>query len=240
MPRRRELYILSTVMLAAIAARSVAAQEPARTIRVSGEGTATTPPDMATVFTGVVTQASEASQALTANNAALKKLMDVLQEHRIAAKDIQTASFDVHPEYRHDPRGQQQPEIVGYRVTNQVRVAVRNLPDLGRVLDALVRAGSNQISGISFGVDDSTGVLNQARNRAIADARSRAELYAHAAGVRVGKVITITEQPLQPPQPMMMMGRAMAAEAMSAVPVATGEQEMRTTVSMVFALEDSQ
>jgi len=145
----------------------------------------------------------------------------------------------VSPEFKRDERGRRQPEIVGYRVTNQVRVEVRNLADLGKVLDALVQAGSNQVSGVSFGIDDPTGVLNQARNRAIADARSRAELYVQAAGVRLGKVLTISEQPIELPQPR-HFGLSLAKEAVSSVPVATGEQEFRALIHMVFALEDKE
>jgi uncharacterized protein YggE len=214
------------------------ADELTRTISVTGQGTATAPPDIANIRTGVVTQAVEAGAALASNNAAVKKLMEVLESHRIASKDIQTSSFDVRPEYDRGQRGQRQPKIVGYRVTNQVQVRVRNLPDLGKVLDSLVSAGSNQISGISFGIDDSTGVLNQARNRAVADARSRAELYAHAAGVKVGKVISISEQAIQVPQPRMLGRAMMAAEMSSKVPVATGEQELRATVHAVFEMTE--
>ncbi len=224
--------------LALFATPVVAAEQSSRTISVSGQGTASAPPDMATIQTGVVTQAEKASDALDANNAAMERLMAALKAAKIAAKDIQTSSFDVRPEYQRGPRGQQRPEIVGYRVTNQVRVRVRNLPGLGEVLDALVEAGSNQVSGISFGIDEPTGVLNQARNRAIADARSRADLYAHAAGVRVGKVLSISEQQTAVPRPQ--FAARFAAERASAVPVATGEQQLRATVHMVFALEDEE
>ena len=223
--------------LAFLAAPTLADEPSKRTISVMGEGKAAAPPDMATIHTGVVTQAEKARDALDANNTAMEGIMAALKSHRIAAKDIQTSSFDVRPEYKRGRRGQVQPEIVGYRVTNQVRVHVRNLPDLGEVLDALVGAGSNQVSGISFGIDDPTGVLNQARNRAISDARSRAELYTQAAGVRVDKVLSISEQPVAVPRPQ-YFGRAVAAEAAGAVPVATGEQEIRATVHMVFALEN--
>ena len=230
---------LATIIFITAVGQPACADELQRTISVSGQGTASAPPDVATIQTGVVTQAAVAGEALAANSRAVKKIMEVLETHRIAAKDIQTSNFDVRPEYergRGSGGGQRRPNIVGYRVTNQVRVRLRHLPDLGKVLDALVAAGSNQISGISFGIDDPSGVLNQARNRAVRDARSRAELYAHAAGVRLGKVISISEQAAPVPQPR-MRGMMMAAEAASAVPVATGEQEMRTTVYMVFALE---
>jgi len=213
--------------------------ENERTINVTGEGTATSPPDMATINTGVQTQAGTAEEALDANNQAMEGLLDVLEDHGIAEKDVQTTSFNVHPIHEQDQRGRTQPAIVAYRVVNQVKVEVRNLPRLGEALDALVRAGSNRISGVSFGVDDSTGVLDQARNRAIGDARRRANLYAQAAGVKVGKLLRISEQPVQIPTPRRLdYARAAGAEA-SRVPVATGEQEFRATIHVVFALEDA-
>ncbi len=233
----KRIYFTALILgLVTLVAQPGLAEDWKRTISVSGEGKATAPPDMATIHTGVVVQAADATEAVAANNGAIAKIMDVLKDNRIASKDVQTSNFDVQPEYKRTPRGEQPPEIVGYRVSNQLRVQVRNLPDLGKILDALVRAGSNQISGISFGIDDSTGVLNQARNRAVADARSRANLYAHAAGVKVGPVISISEQAANVPLPR-FAGRMMAAEAAGSVPVATGEQEVAATVHMVFALE---
>lgn len=210
-----------------------------RTIIVTGEGEVAAPPDMAAVQTGVVTQADTASQALEENNAAMEKIMEVLNKHEIAKKDVQTSSFNVSPVYERDPQGRRQPEVVGYRVQNQVRVRVRNLARLGEVLDALVQVGSNQISGISFDVDDPTGILNQARSWAIANAKSRAQVYAQAAGVSVGRVLRISEQPLDIPRPM-QMGRRFAAAEAAQVPVATGEQEFRVTVHVVYALEDAE
>jgi uncharacterized protein YggE len=210
----------------------------ARTISVAGEGRVAAAPDLATIQTGVVTHARQAREAVSANNEATERLLATLEEHGIAAKDVQTSSFDVRPEYERDARGVSQPEIVGYRVTNQVRVRVRDLARLGRVLDAVVQAGSNQISGIVFDIDDPTDLLDAARKRAVADARRRAELYAAAAGVRVGRVLTISEESLYrpPPQPL---ARAAAMEMQAAVPVATGEQEPRARVHVLFGLEDA-
>ena len=205
------------------------------TISVTGRGTASSPPDMATIITGVTTHAETAQAALEANNRAMQNLLDVLKENQIADKDVQTSNFDMSPEYQRDPRGQNNPKIIGYRATNQVRVQVRNLPQLGKVLDSLVFAGSNQVSGIGFGIDDPTGVLNQARQRTVADARSRAALYAQAAGVRLGHVISISEEPAMGPQPR-FQARAMLAEA-NAVPVATGEQELSATIQMVYTIQ---
>lgn len=204
-------------------------------ISVTGEGRATAPPDMATIHTGVVTQAPSASEALDQNNEAMERIMSVLEQQQIAPKDIQTSTFNVSPVYKQDRQGRQQPEIVAYQVTNQVRVNVRDLSKLGQALDALVEAGSNRLSGISFEIEDLREVLNQARQRAVADARHRAETYAEAAGVKVGKVLTISEQPVGIPRPV-YQARALAAEA-AAVPVAAGEQELQVTVQVEFALE---
>lgn len=226
------LFVLATGLSMNV---SVEAKEQPRTISVSGQGRVSAPPDMATIQTGVVTEAETAADALAANNAAMEKLMDVLSEHHVARKDIQTSQFSVSPVYRHDPKRQRPPEVVGYRVQNQVRVHVRNLPELGRVLDALVKAGSNQVSGVSFGVDDPTGILNQARSRAVADARSRAGVYAQAAGVEVGRVRTISEQTPGTPRPMEFR---MAAAEGAGVPVATGELEFTASVHVVFELKD--
>jgi uncharacterized protein YggE len=190
---------------------------------------------MATVRTGVVTQAETAKEALNQNNAAMQSLLSLLKEHEIADKDIQTSSFHLHPVYEQDPQVRTEPKVVAYRVTNEVQVKVRNLSSLGDVLDALVQSGSNQISGVSFDVDDPTGILNEARSRAIRNAKSRAEVYAQAAGVEVGRVLQISEQPMEPPRPL-HLGVQFRAEA-AGVPVATGEQEFRDSVNVVFELE---
>lgn len=210
------------------------ADEPARTISVSGRGTAATVPDMAMIQTGVVTQAKLAADAMEQNNQVTQRLMTELKNMQVADTDMQTAQFNVQPEYERGDRGQRKPEIVGYRVTNQLRVRVRDLDQLGALLDALIRAGSNQVSGISFDVDDQTSVLNAARKKAIADARDKAKLYAAAAGVAVGRVLSISEQQISVPQPRFY---ARGEAAMASVPVAKGEQEFVATVNVTFELE---
>jgi uncharacterized protein YggE len=207
-----------------------------RTISVSGSGTASAPPDMATVQTGVTTKSSTAKEALAANNREMEKVMQVLREKSIEDRDIQTSGFSVYPDYRRDNRGRST-EISGYVVSNQLRVRVRNLSRLGEILDALVQAGSNQLSGVTFGIDKPRAVMNQARKNAVDDARGRAELYAQATGTRVGRILSISEQTVQMPRPQ-FQARAMAMEAASSVPVATGEQEISATINVVYALED--
>ena len=172
---------------------------------------------------------------MKANNEIMAKLMAALKAQKIPAKDIQTSDFSVSPQYARDDRGRTQQEIVGYRVSNQVRVVIRNLPELGKVLDTLVSTGSNRVSGISFGITDSDGILNEARNNAIADARSKANLYAQALGIKVGKVVSVSESSVIAPRPQFF---ARAAMADSAVPIASGEQELTATIDVVFAIAD--
>jgi uncharacterized protein YggE len=233
--RKVGFFLVATLLMVAHA--HAAENEFGRIISVIGQGKAAAPPDMAVIQTGVLTYRPTAAEALSANNEAMEKILGVLKTFKIASKDVQTSGFHVSPEFKQDERGRRQPEIVGYRVTNQVSVKVRHLGDLGKVLDALVRAGSNQLSGVSFGLEDPTGVLNQARNHAVVDARNRAELYAQAADVRLGKVLTISEQPIEMPRPQPLV-RAMAMESVSSVPMATGEQEVQARINMVFGLED--
>jgi uncharacterized protein YggE len=224
---------LMVCLLIPLLTSTLVAAEPERSITVTGEGKTTSPPDMAEINIGVMTQAATAAQALQSNNESVRSIMDVLKGQQIADKDMQTLQFNIHPVYA-QTRGEQEPRVTGYQVINQLHVRVRNLPSLGQVLDSVVQAGSNQINGISFGIDNQEGVLNQARNRAIHDARARAELYAQVAGVNLGKVLSIQESGavMPPPQPMMRMA---AAES---VPIATGEQELSASVSMTFELLD--
>lgn len=234
------LRLLSLVLMTSLSLVQVGlSAEPGsleRTISVSGSGTASAPPDMATVQTGVTTKSSSAKEALAANNREMEQVMQVLRGKNIDDRDIQTSGFNVYPDYRRDNRGRST-EIAGYVVSNQLRVRIRNLSRLGEILDALVQAGSNQLSGITFGIDKPTTVMNQARKNAVDDARGRAELYAQATGTKVGRILSISEQTVHVPRPQ-FQARAMAMEAASSVPVATGEQEISATINVVYALED--
>lgn len=204
-------------------------------ITVVGSGEVSAAPDTAEVQVGVVSQAPSAADALRANSAAMDRLFKTLAERGIAKKDIQTSNFNVSPQYRQrPPRGEEPPTIVGYQVTNQVSVKVRRLADLGRVLDESVSQGANQLYGISFSIAEPAPLLDKARLSALADARRKADLYAKAAGVKLGRVVYIQETTPQVPRPMMLGRAAMAAEA---VPIAPGELELRATITVTYAIE---
>jgi len=206
------------------------------TVTVAGTGTVSAAPDMAEITTGVVTQAPTAAQALAANSQAMERLLQALGTLDIAARDIQTTNISVSP-LRRQGRDGQPPEITGYEVTNQVRVKVRDLSRLGRVLDLSVAPGAgpgaNLVHGIHFGRQEPAPLLDEARKRAMADARRKAELYAGAASLRVGRVVAVQEAGAASPRPEMAPRVMMSA----AVPVAPGEQEIQASVTVTFTLE---
>ncbi|HJV59176.1 MAG TPA: SIMPL domain-containing protein [Methylomirabilota bacterium] len=203
------------------------------TVTVSGVGTVSAAPDIAEITSGVVTQAPTAAQALAANSQAMEQVLRSLAALGVAARDIQTTNISVSPQ-RRVVRGEgRPPEIVGYEVTNQVRVKVRDLGQLGRVLDQQVAQGANSVYGIRFGLADPAPMLDEARKRAMADARRRGELYAAAASLKIGRVVAVQEAGAAAPRPE-IAARVMTA---GAVPVAPGEQEIQASVSVTFSLE---
>ncbi len=207
---------------------------PSRWIMVAGHGSVDAPPDSAEISTGVVTEAATARAAVDASNATMRKVIDGLKAAGVDAKDIQTQQFQISPRYRtYKERGQQ---IDGYTVSNQVRVKVRALPRLGEILDSVVTLGANQGSSINFIVSDAEKRKDEARKKAIENARHRAQILAQAAGANLGSVLTITEEVVggpRPPRPMVTRS-SMSADS---VPIETGTETLSVRVEVAFTLE---
>jgi uncharacterized protein len=230
---------LAVALLVALAASACVAVAPndgaprrAPTVTVAGSGTVSATPDQAEITTGVVTQAATAAQAMAANSQAMERLLQSLGNLGIGPRDIQTTNISVSPQ-RRAPKEGQPPEITGYEVSNQVRVKVRDLARLGQVLDRQVSQGANLVYGIHFGLQEPAPLLDEARKRAMADARRRADLYAAAAGLKVGRVLSVQEAGVAPPGPGPAPRMAMSAAA----PVAPGEQEIQASVTVTFTLD---
>ena len=177
---------------------------------MSASGDVDVIPDLAAHHVRRHRRGASARKAALANSAAMQKVIAALKASGIDAKDIQTASFRVEPRYTR-PREGEAPQIDGYRVTNEVQVLVRDLDKLGDILDRLVTLGANQTHGLSFEASKAETLLDEARKQAVANALRRAELYAAAAGVEVGEVLTIVEGGGEAPRPVMHMARAMKA-----------------------------
>ena len=218
---------------------SAQSQDKIATMSLTGTGEVTATPDMAVVTSGVVSQAKTAREALTANTDAMTGLIAEIKSAGIEARDIQTNGFSISPRYaeRRDSNGNwlEDRKIVGYQVNNGVVVRVRDLSRLGALLDAMVTKGANNIGGINFIVSDADKRRDEARTAAVADVKRKAELYAKAAGVRLGRILSIDEGNVSRPQPVMMM-RAMKEDA-AAVPVEAGEETLSVNVTITWQLE---
>ena len=194
-------------------------------------------PDLAIISAGVVTRASTATAALAQNADRMQRVVAALRRAGVAERDIQTSSINLNPDYRYVEN--QPPVLTGYQAHNQVSVRFRDIAQSGRILDALVAEGANQISGPSLTIDKPEAALDEARRDAISKARARAQLYANATGKRVGRILVISEAgggfPVPPPMPMMMRrGEAAQAADTSIIP---GEQTLSVTLTVSFELE---
>jgi uncharacterized protein len=228
---RRAALLAAAVLLAANAARAepAASSAPEARVVVTGDGSVSVAPDYAQIRSGVTTRAKTVKEAVDANSKLMAAVTAALRDSGIAEKDIQTSRFTIQPIYdRTDPRAEQR--LTGYSVANQVSVIIRQIGKVGDVLDRLVAAGATDVGNIAFLVSDPSKALDQAREAAIADARRKAEVYAKAAGVRLGPVQWITEDTGGAPGPVPMMRAAAAAP----VPIATGEDTLRARVTVGF------
>ena len=225
-------------------------------LTISAEGRSLREPDLAVFSSGVTTQGKTAGEALAQNSRAMTRVIAALKAAGIAERDIQTSNLSINPIYSDPnreammaarvngtpyvplPPEQQLQKIVGYTVSNQVSVRQRRLGDYGKVIDTLVSAGANQVNGPSFQMDDADPALDEARIAAMKKARERAELYARAAGLRVGHVVSISESGgYYAPPPM--FARAASAEMAPPpppAPVQAGELQMTANVTVLYEL----
>jgi hypothetical protein len=205
------------------------------TLTVAAEGRVTRAPDIAEVSGGVVTSAPTAAAAMAENTVRMNAVVAAVKKAGIADRDIQTTGLNLQPQYRYADN--QPPVLTGYQVTNTVSLRLRKLGEAGRLLDTLVGVGANQIGGPNFSVDAADEALDEARVAAVKMARTRAQLYAQAAGLRIKRIVSISESgAIEPgPRPMMVMARAVRTEA--APMVAPGEVALGVNVTMVFELE---
>jgi uncharacterized protein YggE len=232
--------IAGTGLLLAVSALPAAAQEmrpvliDGTVLEISAEGISTRVPDLATIQAGVVTQAASASAAMAENSRRMAAVLAALRAAGIAERDLQTASISLNPQYRYE--NNQPPILTGYQASNQVSVRFRDVAKSGAILDALVKQGANNISGPNLSVDKPEAALDEARTDAVAKARARATLYAQAAGLKVDRILAISENGAMPaPMPVMANFRA-KAEAADAQVVA-GEQQLSVTLSVRVLLK---
>ena len=206
-----------------------AAEKLDKLVTVTGEGTVAAAPDNAMIRLGVSSQAKTARAASDANAKDMTVVLAAIKESGVADRDIQTTSLSLQPQY--DPSKAGAARLIGFQVSNQVTVKIRDIDRLSAVLDRAIAAGANEMSGIEFIVSEQAKLLDQARTAAIADARRKAELYADAAGMKVGRVMAISEEGSAPSPRLYQPMRASAAPA-----IAPGEQTLRAVVTVSYEL----
>jgi uncharacterized protein len=226
MKRTLSIILAGIFVIATLAACSTPANVQVTTSPVlpslssSGLGEVYLAPDIAYINIGVHTQAPEVSTAMSDNIAQAQQVADALKALGVEAKDIQTTNFNVYPMNTYDTMGQ----ITGtyYSVDNTVYVTVRDLSQLGVMLDAVVKSGANNINGISFDIADKSAAIAQAQDLAIKDAKAQAEAIATSAGVKLGKVQSISVSSNNYASPV-YEGKGGAAMNSATVPVSAGQ-----------------
>jgi uncharacterized protein YggE len=225
----------SLCLVSSVEAQTLQAQPaPSLGVVVVGDGRVTVAPDYAQIASGVTTRGKTVKEASDANSKTMAAIIKALLDSGVAQNDIQTSRFSVQPVYLpQEPRTE--PKLAGYSVSNQVRAKIRQIDKLGEILDRLITAGATDVGNIEFLVSDPSKALDQAREAAIADARRKAEVYARAAGIRLGQVEWITEQSgFGPAVPF--RGQGASAARAAAVPIATGDDTLEVTVTVGFTI----
>lgn len=203
---------------------------------LSVTGEATRVPDLAIINAGVVSRAATATAALQDNANRMDKVIAALKRAGIADRDIQTSSINLHAEYRYPDN--QSPQLTGYTASNQVTIRFHDIANSGKILDALVAEGANQINGPNMTIEQPEAALDEARSKAIAAGRARAELYARSLGMRVVRIVSLSENggsyappPPAPPSPMM------ASAERAYTKIEPGEQKLQVSLAMTFELQ---
>jgi uncharacterized protein len=235
---RRLLPAAVTVAAAVIVAVPAQAQlsqsPPERRVVVIGEGSVGVAPDYASIRSGVTTRAKTAKEATDANSKAMAAIIAALISAGIEQKDIQTSRFSVQPVYVAPQPGTEQ-KLSGFSVSNQVSVTIRNIDKVGEILDRLITAGATDAGSVEFLHSDTSKTLDRAREAAVADARRKAELYAHASGLSLGSVAWITEDSEYAP-PFSKAAMRMPAAMAAPVPIAAGEDTVHVRITIGFEM----
>lgn len=227
-------------LIAALLAGPIAAQDHApslpmpATLTLTASADVARAPDQVRLTAGVLSTAATAAEAMATNAARMTAVLAALKAAGIAGKDVQTTGLSLSPQYRYQP--EQAPILTGYQARNAISIRTTKLADAGRLVDAAIKAGANEVQGPEFGLVNADSALDEARTAAVARGRARAELYARAAGLRVKRITSINEGSAGPdpgPRPML---RAAMAESADAPPVQPGEISLSVQLTMSFEL----
>jgi uncharacterized protein len=231
---KQSISLAATLVAATLlAAPALAETDFPSAISVTGEAQVFAPPDLAQLDAGVASDGKTAREAAEANNAAMSKVLAALKGAGLEDKDYQTSRLSLQPQYAPNRPGPS--PIVGYRASNRVSIKLHDVAKVASVIDTLVTAGANDVGNINFTVTQASKLLDDAREKAIADARRKAEIYAKAGGVTLGAPLSISEEGAPAP---VFRGKMMAAAPMAtSTPIAQGEETLSVTVAVTWAIK---
>lgn len=202
-----------------------------RTVTVSGDGVVTATPDVVYINLGVVTDADTVSNSMAANKKAMENVYKSLKDAKIEDKDVCTTNFQLNPRYKYVK--DEDAKLVGYSVSNDVIITIRNLDKAGDILEALAKDGlANRVSSVTYDVLDKEKLFNDAGFAAVQAAKTKASHMAKAAGTGLGKVLSITESSRYSPRAYSIQSRE------SGVPLSKGDRQFKVTVNVVLELKD--
>lgn len=224
--------LASTALI--LAASPALAEDINPTLSLSASATVDVQPDYATVSSGVVTRAATAQLAVQENARAMTAVFEALRRAEVSSNDMQTSQLSVSPVYSNSRATENGESVItGYETRNTVSARVRDTSRVGNVIDAMVSAGANNIQDVSFGAEDTSAEMDQARREAVATLLARASLFADAAGFELCGITRLSEDFARPAAPMMM-----ARMEMDSTPVAAGQLEITATVNADFCIAD--
>ena len=237
-------YIIAAFLTGLLLPVTVRAEENAAVFNatildISAQAESKAVPDIATVSADITTSSSLAADAMQENARRMTDIFKALKTAGIAEKDIQTSGININPDYVYTDN--KPPHISSYQVTDSIKVTLRDIKNIGSVLDALIAQGANQLNGPVFSIENEDAVLDQARKTALEKAQKRAKLYADTIGMKIKRIVSMSEQSgdfSPPPYPRPMMGRAMAISSMAppATPVPPGQLTLGITVNVRYEL----
>jgi uncharacterized protein len=231
----KKTLLLAGTIAVLFAAPAFAQDDFPSAISVSGEASVSVAPDLAQLDGGVASDGKTAREASEANNAVMTKVLAALKTAGIDEKDVQTSQLSLQPQYAPNRPGPA--AVTGYRASNRVTVKLHDVSKVASVIDTLVGAGANDIGNVNFLVSQASWHLDQAREKAFADAKRKAEIYAKASGVTLGAPISISEEGAPAPVFRARMMPAAPIAMASPTPIAQGEETLSVTVSVSWAIK---
>jgi len=238
----KQLFLVALMIGASALASPAAAQQTSITQTIAGTrldinatGEVGRVPDGAVISAGVVSRASTATAALSDSADRMSRVLAALKAAGVADRDVQTSNVSLNPEYRYPQ--DQAPQLVGYTASNNVTIRFRDIRNAGKILDALVKQGANQINGPTLMIDKPEEALDEARAKAVAVGRARADLYARSLGMRVVRVVTVNESGGYAPPPPMPVAMMAARGERDQTKIVPGEQKLEVNLAMTFELQ---